>query len=216
MKRAGRFITFEGNEGCGKTTHLRRLRDRLVLEGRDVVVTREPGGTRVGDAIRKVLLDVRHAGMTPETETMLYMASRAQLAAEIIRPLLERGAIVLCDRWVDATMAYQGHGAGVDPGWIRTLARRATGGLVPDATIYLDLPVRAGLRRAGRRRALDRVERKRLAFHERVARGYRALAAAEPKRIRRIRVAEHEPAERVEAKVLAALRDVLGGGVRGR
>lgn len=209
MSSKGFFITLEGNEGCGKSTQLRLLRDDLRRAGHNVLVTREPGGTRAGDAIRAVLLDRKQARMNATCETLLYMASRAQLAAEVIRPALKARRTVLCDRWVDATYAYQGFGGGVDRAWIRRLGLEATGGLEPDITLWLDLPLEAGLRRAAGRGPKDRVESKTLAYHRRVRRGYEDLARRQPRRFRRVRLNASDSIEAVRAKVREALPDVL-------
>jgi dTMP kinase len=179
----GVFITFEGVEGSGKSTQLVRLEQRLRAAGADVVATREPGGTDVGETIRHLLLDRSSEGLQPHAELMLYEAARAQLVAEVIRPALEDGTIVLCDRFYDSTTAYQGHARGIDPGMIAGLNLAATGGLSPDLTLVYDLPVDEGLRRATSGQAADRLESEDIAFHERVAEGFRAIATAEPVRV---------------------------------
>ncbi len=180
----GVFITFEGVEGAGKTTQLRRIEERLRQQGYTVVVTREPGGTPISEAIRRLLLDTASAGMAPLTELLLYEAARAQHVAERILPALEKGEIVLCDRFADSTSAYQGAGRNLEPEVVRTLHRIAAGGLSPDITILLDLPVREGLLRASRNGEKDRIESEPLAFHERVREQFRQLAREEPDRIK--------------------------------
>lgn len=205
----GLFITLEGNEGCGKSTQIRLLYKALRERGRSVLLTREPGGTHAGDAIRKILLDRRQIRLGAASETLLYMASRAQLTQEVILPALQRGSIVLCDRWIDATYAYQGFGGGVDPRWIRRIGDFATGGLRPDRTIWLDLPLETGLRRAARRGIRDRVESKTLAYHRRVRRGYLHLARIQARRFRRLRIRETEEVRTVQARLLRELADVL-------
>ena len=170
MKKRGVLITLEGNEGCGKSTQIRLLKVALRKAGKKVFLTREPGGTAVGDQIRKVLLSEKNKALSPLSETLLYMASRAQLVAQVIRPRLEKGEVVLCDRWMDATLAYQGYAGGVDIEFIRALGRVATQGVTPKLSLYLDLPVKIGLRRAVKRHKADRIEKKSLVFHEKVRR----------------------------------------------
>ena len=183
MKR-GLFITFEGPEGSGKTTQTRLLAAWLREKGHDVLTTREPGGTRIGDAVRNVLLDPAHVEMRPETEILLFSAARAQLVGQLIRPHLARGGVVLCDRFADSTLAYQGYGRQLDLDTLRLITAFATGQLTPDLTICLDLPVIEGLQRkqGGDLGEWNRMEREQLEFHERVRQGFLALAATEPAR----------------------------------
>jgi dTMP kinase len=180
----GLFITFEGPEGSGKTTQARLLADWLAEAGYDVLMTREPGGTRIGDVVRKLLLDPIYAGIRPETEFLLFSAARAQIVGEIICPHLEAGGIVVCDRFADSSLAYQGYGRQLDQNILRTITAFATGSLLPDLTLCLDLPVVDGFRRKqdGGLDSPDRLEQERLEFHERVRRGYLAMAEAEPGR----------------------------------
>ncbi|MBF0254395.1 MAG: dTMP kinase [Candidatus Omnitrophica bacterium] len=174
-RRRGLFVTFEGTEGSGKTTQIKLLAASLRKRGFKVLVTREPGGTVIGKRIRGMLLGTRSV-MCSETETLLYMASRAELVDQVLLPALKKGSMILCDRWIDATRAYQGSGLGVSRAWIESVGRGATRGLEPDLTFFLDVPVRQGLERAKRRGKLDRVEQRQLAFHRRVRRGYLELA----------------------------------------
>ncbi len=177
------FITFEGIEGCGKTTQLRRLAGRL---GGGVAVTREPGGTAIGSAVREVLLDPASRRMTPMAELLLYFADRAQNVEEIVRPALGEGRVVLCDRHVESSLAYQGYGRGLSLEAIRTLADLATGGLRPDLIVLVDVPVEVGLARVRQRGVHDRLEAEVREFHDRVRAGYEALLAAEPSRWMRL------------------------------
>ena len=183
MKPHGVFITFEGVEGGGKSTQLQCLRDRLTALGRDVYVTREPGGTPIGEAIRSVLLDPAHRAMAPITELLLYEAARAQIVAECIRPHIEAGDIVLCDRFADSTTAYQGAGRGLPADMLNHLHQLATEGLWPDLTFVLDVPATVGLARAARRCEADRIEQESLVFHERVRSAFLAIAQQEPRRV---------------------------------
>ena len=199
-----RFVSLEGGEGAGKTTVLGALRRELAAAGDEVVVTREPGGTPLAETIRGLLLDPAHEPAAPETELLLMFAARAQHVRETIRPALERGAWVLCDRFTDSSYAYQGGGRGLDPELIETL-ERAVVGLRPGLTILLDLDVATGRERTlGRDLVPDRIERERDGFFERVRAAYRERAAAEPGRFRVIDAAS--PAQEVAEAALAELR----------
>lgn len=175
------FITFEGIEGSGKTTHLDLLSNHLQEKGYRVVRTREPGGTPVGEALRRVLLkkDLR---VLPLTELLVFLASRAQHVEEVIRPALDEGHIVLCDRFVDASFAYQGYGRGIDLGIIETLNRLVTKGVRPNLTILLDCAVDIGLGRKSADGNLDRFEKEELSFHSKIRNAYLELAEDDPKR----------------------------------
>lgn len=175
------FITFEGGEGCGKSTQARALYKRLAESGVSVMLTREPGGTPLGERTRRQLKRARDLPISPLAELFLVAAARAQLVREAIRPGLERNITVICDRYTDSTLAYQGYGRGVDLDAIRTVSDIATGGLSPDLVVLLDIPVEVGLARkkvTGR----DRFESAGTAFHQRVRRGYRAMARADRER----------------------------------
>ncbi|RME90344.1 MAG: dTMP kinase [Anaerolineae bacterium] len=176
------FITFEGPEGSGKTSHISSLADWLEERGHRVLTTREPGGTPIGEQIRAVLHDLRNTEMHPRTETLLYQAARAQIVEQVIRPKLAEGYIVLCDRYADSTLAYQGYGHGQDLNVVRALIRYATGGLTPNLTLLLDVDVETGLKRKDREGEWNRLEAYDLDFHRRVRRGYLELARAEPGR----------------------------------
>lgn len=176
------FITLEGPEGSGKTSQLPRLAEALRAAGHTVLTTREPGGTPIGDQIRKVLFDLENKSMHPRSEILLFQASRAQLVEEVIQPALAAGQVVLCDRYADSTMAYQGYGHGVDLAKLAELVRFATGGLQPQLTLFLDISPEDGLRRRdadGNWNRLDDYDSK---FHRRVYAGYLELIAAEPQR----------------------------------
>ena len=176
---AGLFITLEGVSGAGKTTQARRLAEELRRRGRRVVVTRDPGGTRAGEAIRRLLLE-QDEPLCPEAEIALFFADRAQNLAEVVRPALARGDIVVGDRFTDSTLAYQGHARGLGTERILAVDRGVTGGFRPHLTLVLDLPAEAGLRRLERP---DRIEREAEQFHERVRAGFLAIAAEEPARV---------------------------------
>ena len=200
----GRVISFEGGEGCGKTTHIAILAERLRAKGIEVVLTREPGGTPLCEAIRGLLqLDTAGESPVPEAEALLFCASRAQLVRNVIRPALERGAWVLCDRFADSTLAYQGYGRGFPLDALRALLSFATGGLIPDTTFLLEasLETRNGRldARYGTGVGADRFEREEDDFHRRVREGFEALADAEPDRI--VRIETERPVEETAAEI---------------
>jgi dTMP kinase len=200
--KPGLLISIEGGEGAGKSTVLGAMQALLLAQGRDVVLTREPGGTPGGELIRKLLLDPAGT-LSPPTELLLMFAARAQLVADVVRPALQRGAVVLTDRFTDASYAYQGGGRGLDAGVIAELERWAVG-LRPDLTILLDVGVAVGLERArSRGEGLDRIESEHVDFFERVRAVYRARAAAEPVRFRVIDAAQAQAD--VVSQVTAAL-----------
>lgn len=184
--KKGIFITFEGPEGCGKSTQSKLLYD--YLKGRyGCVYTREPGGTEVGERIRQILLHSNDINISDITEVFLFEANRAQLVEEVIRPALKKKKIIICDRFSDATLAYQGYGGMVPLKAVESMNRIATGALEPDLTILLDIDTAAGLKRAGRK-GIDRMEAKDIAYHRRVRAGYLKLAKKYPKRIKAIKV----------------------------
>lgn len=209
------FITLEGIEGCGKSTQIRLLRQRLTDRGLRVVLTREPGGSDLGMRLRSMLLHQQSAKWTPLAELFLYLADRAQHVAAVIKPALARGDVVLCDRFADSTVAYQGHGQGLDTQMLEALNLVATAGCVPDLTLILDLPVETGLGRARARNDLDgqsisegRFEAESLAFHHRIREGYLLLAALHPKRCVVVQ-ADHAP-EKVGDHIWSLVASRLG------
>jgi dTMP kinase len=211
----GTFITFEGPEGSGKSTQLQMLHSHLLKMGYDCLVTREPGGTRTGDSIRAIVLDARQRDMADRAELFLMLADRAQHTAEVILPALEKGEIVLCDRYNDSTMAYQGYGRGLDLAETRRLCAYASFGLQPDLTFLLDVDVQVGLtrsrekhRRLSGEEVTDRMEAEEIAFHERVRAGYLALAQEEPHRITVL--APSESVEEIHRKIVRIVDAALG------
>jgi dTMP kinase len=198
-----RFITFEGGEGAGKSTQIRLLADALRTAGQSVEMTREPGGTEGAEQIRQLLVEGGAGRWQAETEALLHFAARAEHLAQIIRPALAAGKWVLCDRFADSTLAYQGYGQGLDIDWLWTLRRHIVGPTEPGLTIMMDLPVEKGLARA---ETEQRYERMGLDFHRRLADGFRQLAAADPDRCRIVDAARERP-------VIAA---DIAGLIRGR
>ncbi|MFC1509481.1 dTMP kinase [Candidatus Omnitrophota bacterium] len=182
MRKKGIFITFEGPEGSGKSTHSKLLCDFLRKKGLKVLHTREPGGTLISEKIRKILLDPKNKDMDVVCEMLLYMAARSQIVKKKILPALKKGYIVVCDRFMDATLAYQGYAGGIDQNIIKDVGRLATRGVFPSVTFLLDIGVKEGLSRAGKTK--DRIERKSLIFHKKVRRGYLAIAKKDPGRVK--------------------------------
>ncbi|MGB5563249.1 MAG: dTMP kinase [Sedimenticolaceae bacterium] len=201
------FVTVEGIEGAGKTTCLDLIEQSIRRHGHRLLVTREPGGTPIGEDLRKLLLGHRHEGMADDTELLLMFAARAEHLSARIEPALAAGSWVLCDRFTDATYAYQGYGRGVDLGRIATLESWVQGDRRPDLTLIMDLPVELGLERAGRRSTPDRFESQALEFFQRVREGYLALAAAAPERFRVIDAARSF--SEVSQQVAGVLDDFL-------
>ena len=210
MKK-GLFITLEGGEGAGKSTQMafvqRRLEQHLQRQGKILHVTREPGGTELSENIRELLLDHRLTEMDPDTELLLMFAARAQHLAQLIRPALAAGEWVLCDRFTDATYAYQGGGRGIEMSRIAALEDWVQGKLRPDLTLLLDLPIEVGMARAGDRGELDRFEREQQAFFERVRQTYLDRTAAEPGRFRVIDASQG--IEQVQTQIDAVLGPIL-------
>jgi dTMP kinase len=205
-----RFITFEGGDGTGKTTQIKEVANYLAGRNRSYIVTREPGGTALGKMIRKVLLEAGATKIAASTELFLYLADRAQHVNEIIMPALQSDKIVLCDRFTDSTLAYQGYGRGIDVSWLRQLNDTASGVVRPDLTFLLDCPAAMALARAARRSVQsanrpqeDRFEREKLEFHEKVREGFLALARAEPGRFRII------DASRSVAEIAQQIRAII-------
>lgn len=209
MSPPGVFITLEGGEGAGKTTQAPLLAAHLERAGHRVAPTREPGGTAIGAAIRAILLDPASANLAPEAELLLYAADRAQHLAELIIPSLEQGKIVICDRFYDATLAYQGYGRGLDPGFIGRIHANMLQKARPHLTLFFDCPVEKGLARAKRatHHSEYRFEAEETAFHERVRKGYLALCAAEPERFRIINAEADQ--ETVRLAMIKAVDDFL-------
>ncbi|MFW5696370.1 MAG: dTMP kinase [Phototrophicaceae bacterium] len=206
------FITFEGIEGSGKTTQARLTADYLRHHGHNVLLTREPGGTPIGDQIRGILLDnMDNVDMHDRTELLLFCASRAQLVSEVIAPHLEQGGVVICDRYIDSTMAYQGYGHGLNLKFLRQLNSFATNGLTPDLTVFLDITPEKALRRRAAGTLFgeewNRLDDMALAFHQRVYKGYRDLILAEPARFVAVDAAD-EP-DQVQARIRATLSEWL-------
>lgn len=207
--RRGKFITFEGGEGTGKSTQLRLLADFLSGQGRSIVTTREPGGSPGAETIRKLLVEGEPGRWDGITETLLLTAARRDHVERTIRPALERGDWVICDRFMDSTVAYQGYGAGVDLDLIHRLSTAAAGDIQPDLTIILDLPVEAGLARATQRAGgEDRFERKGIDFHRRLRDGFLAIAKSAPERCAIVSAAE--PIEVIAGRISSIVAERLG------
>ncbi|MBI3173474.1 MAG: dTMP kinase [Chloroflexi bacterium] len=202
------FITLEGPEGSGKTSHIPHLVEYLREKGYIVFPTREPGGTSIGEQIREVIHDLKNVEMHPRTETLLYQAARAQIVEQVIRPRLAAGEIVLSDRYADSTIAYQGYGHQQDLEQVRALIRYATGGLVPDLTILLDLDVEVGLKRKTRQDEWNRLDAYTVDFHRRVRAGYLEMLKLDPARWSVVDAGQ--PWEQVQADLRTVLASALG------
>lgn len=203
------FITFEGPEGSGKTCQIAELFTFLKQQGYPVLLTREPGGTSIGDQIRTILSDLENTEMRPRTEILLFQASRAQLVEQVIMPHLAEGGIVLCDRYADSTLAYQGYGHQEDLDALRSLIAFATRGLKPDLTLFLDVDVEVGLRRRAKGGDWNRLDAYAVAFHQRVRQGYLQLAREEPERWTLIDAAQ--PLEQVQEEIRRVVCERLQG-----
>jgi dTMP kinase len=205
------FITFEGPEGSGKTTQIHLLTTALTKRGFSVLATREPGGTPIGNAIRSLLLDPLHTEMSARAETLLFQAARAQIVDQVIQPALAEGKVVLCDRYADSTLAYQGYGHGQALPPLQYLGDYATGGLIPALTIYLDIDVTAGLgrKRSGAAEEWNRMENLAVAFHQRVRAGYLTLAAND--RNRWLVLDAAQSIESLHDEILVRVLPLLGG-----
>jgi dTMP kinase len=202
------FITFEGSEGSGKTSQQAQLAEYLTSLGFPLLATREPGGTPIGEQVRAILSDLQHTAMHPRAEILLFQASRAQLVEQVIRPHLDRGYVVLCDRYADSTIAYQGYGYQViDLELLRTIVTFATGGLKPQMTLLLDMDVAEGLRRRAQGGDWNRLDAYDQAFYRRVRRGYLEMARAEPARW--VVIDAGHPPDKVQADVRTAVLDRL-------
>jgi dTMP kinase len=202
--RNGIFITFEGGEGAGKSTHIRFVANYFKRKGKRVVLVREPGCTAIGEQIRHILLNPRNQSMSLETELFLYLAARAQLIKEIIKPALKKGKVVISDRFEDSTIVYQGYAGGFPLAQLRKVCEQARGNLIPDLTFLLDLNVQEGLKRSGRK---DRMEHKSIRFHERIRKGYLALAKQNPKRF--VVISSNAPKWEVQRKIKEKLDHVF-------
>jgi dTMP kinase len=208
MAKKGTFITFEGGEGCGKSTHIDRLVTHLRQDGYQVLVAREPGGTNVGEQIRHILqYSKQSAAMVPETELLLFCASRAQLVREVIEPALNDGHIVICDRFFDSTTVYQGVGRKITPSAVAAINNFAIGTNLPDLTLIIDLDPRIGLERARGRDLFDRMENQSLEFYDRVRQGYLDLAGREAHRVKVID--GDRPLEAIEKQIWDLVNRVL-------
>jgi dTMP kinase len=204
----GKFITFEGIEGCGKTTQIKLLDEHLQKNGYKTLLTREPGGTEIGDKIRQILLDPSNKKMCPTAELLLYGASRAQHIEELINPALFDGKIVLCDRYSDSTTAYQGAARRLDLEKLDEMDKIATSSLKPDLTIVIDISARDGLKRATKRGQPDRLEQEKLDFHERVRKGYLNIAKKEPNRV--LVVDGNKDIGTVHRNIIAGFEKIIG------
>ena len=203
-KLKGKLISFEGAEGSGKSTQAGLLYKYLVSKRKRVMYLREPGGVKISEAIRRVLLDVQNKEMNDICETLLYMAARSQLVTEVIAPALKKGTIVLCDRFLDSTIVYQGLGCGVDVDFIKQVGKVVTQGIKPDLTFLFDIEIKKGLFRKGK--VKDRIEERSLQYHSKVRRGYLELARQEPHRIKVVPVGKSQRIDRSKEEIQEEVR----------
>lgn len=205
--RKGLFITVEGTDGSGKTTQIKLMEQYLKDMGNDVVLSREPGGTRISEMIRDLILDPENKDISPLTEMMLYAAARAQHVSQVIRPAIESGKCVICDRFVDSSYAYQGCGRGVDLKTIADVNRAAIDGVVPDITFFLDLDPRVAMERRVKSTGADRIEQEKMDFHIRVYEGYERMALLYPERIKTIDASKS--IEEISSQINIYLKEIL-------
>lgn len=206
----GKFITIEGTDGSGKSTQIELLMDYLRKKGADVIFTREPGGTQISEKIREIILDVNNSEMTGITEALLYAAARSQHVEEKIIPALEAGKIIICDRFVDSSIAYQGAARGLGTEKIMGINEAALHGIIPDMTLFFDLSPEKGILRKKNERALDRLEKEKMDFHEKVYEGYKNLCKKYPERIKPI------DADRSIDEVHSEVIEVIDGLLKGK
>ena len=203
----GVFLTMEGPDGAGKSTQIELLRDYLSRKGYDIIVCREPGGTKISEAIRQVILNKDFTEMSHMTELLLYTAARAQLMEEVIRPALKEGKVVICDRFVESSAVYQGIARGMGIELVYEINQYAIGDTLPDLTTMIDLDAKTGISRKKEQAELDRMEREALDFHEKVVKGYREIAALHPERI--YKVDGHQTIEEIHKKIAAAVDKII-------
>ena len=214
--RQGTFITIEGGEGAGKTTLIEALQEHWAAVGRTVLTTREPGGIPIAERIRHVILDQAHTAMDARTEALLYAAARRQHLVEKVIPAIERGEVVICDRFIDSSLAYQGHARGLGMDEVGEINRFAVEGTMPDLTIYMDVRPEIGLQRinSGDSREINRLDLESIAFHNRVREGYRLLLDRYPDRI--VQIDAEQTPDQVMAQVIALVEERLGGFLASR
>lgn len=203
----GKFITFEGTDGSGKTTQIKLLEEYLKNKGYEVVFTREPGGTKVSELIRDIILDPENTEINPLTEMILYSASRAQLVAQVIKPAIKAGKIIICDRFIDSSYAYQGYGRGIDLKMIAEVNRVAVDGVSPDVTFFMDVNPEIAIKRRINESDADRIEQEKIDFHRRVYEGYKKMALLFPDRI--VAINASKPIDQVSNQINKYIDDVL-------